>query len=344
MVSKAVVLLDDKENNQVVTNMYLDTILKAMGKLGFDCRKKISINEINKQTDYIIVDECKVAFKYYLKGYKNIVVWIQGIVPEEALLKGYSKYRYYAYSFIERIVLKKAKFVFMVSDSMLRHYVQKYQLNISYKTYIMPCFNENRIDKNSFNNPEKYVNNSFLYAGSLQEWQCFNETIEVYKKIEEKISNTELVVFTQDKVKAREIINSYHIKNYSVNYAPANELGEKIRNIKFGFVLRKDVEVNGVATPTKISNYISHGIIPIYSPCLKSFDDYNKKNNSIALQIDLNRMDEGVNRIVDFINEKAISNKEMRDWSLQVFNSYYNQQKYIFSSAKKMEAILNVRN
>ena len=261
-------------------------------------------------------------------------------MPEEALLMGYKKYRYYAHSFIEKIVLRKAKFIFMVSDEMLKHYIRKYKLNIGYKTYIMPCFNENKIDKLSFSNSEKYLKNRFLYAGSLQEWQCFNETIEVYKKVEEKINNAELVVFTKDKTKAKKIIDSYHIKNYLIDYAPANKLGEKIRNAKFGFVLRKDIEVNRVATPTKISNYIAHGIIPIYSPCLCSFDNYNKKNNSIALRVDLNKIDEGVNEIVNFINEKSVSNKEMQEWAMQVFDSYYNQKKYVIDSAKKIKRVL----
>lgn len=340
-MKKAGIVLSKKENNQVVTNMYLDTICKIMEQCDFKSYKKPNLSTFDKNKDYLIVDTCKTAFEYFLKGYKNIIVWVQGIVPEEAIMMGYHRYRYYAHSIIENFVLRKAKFLFMVSPAMLNHYEKKYNLTLKNKVFIMPCYNENKIDEQSFMDKDKYTKNTFLYAGSLQEWQCFNETVEVYKKIEKRVSDAKLVAFTPDKRKAKKIIESHHVKNYSIDYAPASELGKKIRNIKFGFVLRKDVEVNRVATPTKISNYISHGIIPIYSPCLYSFDNYNQKSNDIAISLDLNKVDEGVNKIVNFINDKSIDNKKMQNWSNQVFTSYYNQKKYIFDCAKKIKTIIN---
>lgn len=48
-------------------------------------------------------------------------------------------------------------------------------------------------------------------------------------------------------------------------------MSEALADVKFGFVLRNDVPVNRVATPTKLSSYLSAGVIPVFSKYLKDF-------------------------------------------------------------------------
>lgn len=339
MKRKAVLIISKNENNQVVTSMYLEIVLSMMKKAGFECLRTNDINSINRKRDFIILDTCKEAFKYWVKGYKNIIIWIQGVVPEERLMMGQPKYKYYAHSLIEKIMLNKAKFLFMVSEAMLHHYEHKYGLTLDGKTYIMPCYNEDHLDDNSFEDDEKYQKNTFLYAGSLQKWQCFEETVNVYKMIEAQLSNTKLIVYTDEKDKALSIVEAKQIKNYLVDYVPASELGDKIKNLKFGFVLRKDDVVNEVATPTKISNYISHGIIPIYSSCLRSFDEYNKRIK-LAIPLDLNNINVGIARIIKYAN-KNIESPKMKQVCENVFKDYYNRNRYINNGSKQLKRFLD---
>lgn len=338
MKPRVKIVLSKKEHNHVVTNMYLDTILEVTRKIGFIYEKDFDIKEINKFKDFIIVDTCKTAFEYWLKGYRNIILWVQGVVPEEAIMLGYHKYRYYAHSYIERVMLKRVRFIFMVSQCMLKHYENKYNLSLRQKTFVMPCFNENRLDELSFKDPEKYLNNTFLYAGSLQKWQCFTKTIEIYKKIEEKINNSKLFIYTNDKDKAEKIIKQFDIKNYYLSYVSSDELGQKIRKIKFGFVLRENNVVNNVATPTKLSNYISHGIIPIYSPCLRSFNEYNN-HGGLAIPFDLGNINLSLSRLIRKINSPILASK-VKEWCESTFRSYYDQEKYIDQAAMKLKKVL----
>lgn len=337
MKKNATVVVSKKENNQVVTNMYLNTISQMLKKAGYNCTKVNDLSSCNKQTDYLVFDNCKEAMKFWLKGYKNIIIWIQGVVPEERLMMKQPKIKYYIHSFIEKVMLRNSKFLFMVSNEMLSHYHNKYKLNLDYKTYIMPCFNENSVDLSSFYD-EKYKKNTFLYAGSLQEWQCFKETIKIYKEIEEKISNTNFIVYTNEQSKAVKLLKKYNVKNFAVSYAKPQDLGKKIKDIKYGFVLRKDDIVNRVATPTKLSNYLSHGIIPIFSPCLMSFNEYNQKNK-IAIPLDLEHPNEGIKNIINFSAQK-IDPLNLEEKYLQVFRTYYNQKKYISLGAEKLKSIL----
>ncbi len=323
--------------DQAVTNMYLNIIRSAITKNFYECEIGRNAKGLNKKKDVLVFDECKVAFKYIIRGYKNIFVWTQGIVPEEAIMQGYPIYRYWIHSMFKFITLKKAKLVFLCSNAMKQHYEHKYNIKLSEKCIIMPCFNEECVDEKSFMDSNKYKNNTFLYVGSLNAWQCFDETVELYKKIEEKTNgNSKLYVFTNEKEKAVEILSRFSINNYEVGYVPACELGKKLKSIKYGFVLRKECAVNNVATPTKISNYLSHGIIPIYSSCLKSFDDFNKRTGNNGLVFDINNTD--IDTIISEISaEKNIS--IIKKWCYNAFKTYYNKEKYIAKIARKIKKI-----
>lgn len=311
-----------------VTSTYLKIIKKSIESAGSNCKIWDGVSRINKK-DYLIFDECKTAILYILKGYNNIIVWIQGVVPEEALMKGYAKYRYIIHSILEYITLCRAKVVFFCSNEMRTHYESKYRLVLSNKSFIMPCFNEDDISNNDFFRTNKYKNNSFLYVGTLNVWQCFEETVQIYKEIEQRTDKkTYLYVYTPDQDKAIRILEKYQIKNYTLDYLPADKLGKKLGEFKYGFVLRKDNIVNRVATPTKLSNYIAHGVIPIYSDCLRSFHEYKKKSNGFAVVCNLEKKDEGVANIISSMQED-ISPNEIKDWCRKTFKSYYNQKDYI---------------
>lgn len=332
-MKKAYFVINHKKNNdRAVTSLYLQIIKKALIKNNYKCSFKFNLSEIDKKNDLLVFDECKIAFKYLMKGYNNFFIWTQGIVPEEALLQGYSKLRYYAHSIIEYIILKNAKLVFMVSNEMLSHYQKKYKLNLKGKTCVMPCFNEEAVDNVSFEDPKKYTSNTFVYLGSLSEWQCFDETLEIYKSIEKKDKKSKLYVFTKNTEEANRKIKDKKIRNFKVEFVSPEELGKKIRDIKYGFVIRKDIEVNRVATPTKLSNYISHGIIPIYSECLVSFNKYNSKEK-IAISFDLQDEENSINKIIQNMKRK-ISKDKIEKWSKETFATYYNENKYIIDISK----------
>lgn len=312
-----------------VTSTYLATIKKGIEHAGYTCKTWKKKTKINKEEDYLIFDECKIAVPYILRGYKNIIIWIQGVVPEEAIMKGYGKYRYIIHSALEYLTIRKAKLLFMCSQTMENHYEKKYKLSLSHKTFIMPCFNEINVNNSDFERTNKYKNNTFLYIGTLNVWQCFEEIVQVYKIVEEKMhGKCCLYIYTPDKEEAYDIIQKYQVKNYRIDYLPANELGEKIGLFKYGFVLRKNNTVNRVATPTKLSNYIAHGVIPIYSECLQSFHEYEKKSKGYAIPCNIENISRGIENILLSMQEN-IHSTDVKKWCSETFKSYYYQRKYI---------------
>lgn len=261
-----VVWIKKEKVNSTVTDFYLDTIGTAFEKLGKNVKYITKLDETPSfDHDVVVVSTATDAFRLFLKG-KKYYFWSQGVWPEESKMRHNSKIRFLICNTIERIALKHAQYLFFVSDTMRSFYEKKYRLSFNNKCYIMPCSND-VMHKEAFVN-KKYSNNVFCYVGGTSVWQCFEETIELYSKIEQVLVNSKLLLLVKDKKKAIDLINKYKVKNYEIDYVDLSELPSRLSEVKFGFVLRKNDPVNYVATPTKVLTYISSGVIPIYSDSL----------------------------------------------------------------------------
>lgn len=184
----------------------------------------------------------------------------------------------------------------------------------------MPCFNEQYTESVYAN--KNYEKKVFSYVGSLAKWQCFEETVDLYKSIESKVSGTFFKVLTFNVDEAKEILKSKGIKNYSVACVPKERVFEELKDVTYGFIVRKDSVVNNVATPTKFSSYMSAGVIPIFSSCLKDFAvlsdkiKYAKKIGELSESV--------VDDIVRFVKQD-INVSEIKKEYKSVFDTYYNK-------------------
>ncbi len=56
---------------------------------------------------------------------------------------------------------------------------------------------------------------------------------------------------------------------------PPEELAAKLSQFEFGLILREDSIVNQVSSPTKMAEYLSHGVIPIVdSPAIGDYPTF----------------------------------------------------------------------
>lgn len=323
------------EDQAAVQDFYADVIGKGLEKAGYFKYEAISIKEIDNidKKSIIISISHYLTVKLWSKGFKNIIYWVQGSSPDESFMRNNSHWRKFIISTIERVALAKAKYVFMVSGSMHEHYKRKYNKDFSYKTYIMPCYNS-ELSEELFFTPAKYENEVYCYVGGLSVWQCFPETVELYKKIEEKNPNACFKVFTGDQDKAKQILEEKGVKNFEVKYVTPDKLVGELASCKYGFIVRAESPVNYVATPTKLSNYMAAGLIPIVSNAVGFFEEIlcNAKNAVVLNgQNDLDK--------ILAVSKKDTKAEEVYAEFDSLFEKFYNTEEHIKYIAEQIKNV-----
>ena len=305
--------------NIVVLKDYLTVVKCALEDIGYNVDFINSFEGVSKE-DLIVHPMGKDAFKYYLKGYHNYILWQQGATADESYMRHASKLRFNILNMIDVFAMKKAKAILYVSNELRNVYERRGHCSFKEKSYIMPCFNEQYVE--SVYSRKDYCKKTFAYAGSLAKWQCFEETVDLYKKIEDMVPNTFFKVLTFSVEEAKLILEKKGVKNYSVACVPKEKVFDELTDATFGFIIRQESVVNNVATPTKFSSYMSAGVIPVFSSCLKDFSLLS--NNMVyAKKVD-NLSDDEISKVIDFVNN-SINPEEIKNEYYRIFDSYYNK-------------------
>jgi len=305
-------------NNIVVLKTYLDVIKSALSDCGYECIYIKSLDGVEKTSLIVHVMGIDAA-KYYLKGYKNFILWQQGATADESYMRNHSKLRYWMLNKIDVFAMKKAKMILFVSEFMRHHYEGLANSSFKDKSYLMPCFNE-QLDTEVFKQ-KNYANKTFCYVGSLDLWQCFRETVELYKTIEDRVPSTKLKVLTFNVEEGKKILNEYGIKNYEIKQVPKEKVKQELIESSFGFIIRNDNMVNRVATPTKFSSYLSAGVIPVYSSCLIDFDT-EAKAKGLRYVLGLPQKHD-ILKIIEYINNE-VNVKDVQTEYEKLFSTYYS--------------------
>lgn len=307
--------------NIVVLGVYLDVIKEALAGLGYVCEYRKDLDGVAKQ-DLIVFPMGKDAFRYYWKGYHNLILWQQGATGAESFMRHSSKLRRFVLNFMDCFIMKKAKMIFYVSRYMQKYYEDLAHTGFGEKAYVMPCYNET-LDSGVFAKKD-YSKKVFTYVGSLDLWQCFQETVEIYAEIEKRVPDAFFRVLTFQTEKAERILAEKKIKNYSVACVPKEQVKAELEDAAYGFILRHDIDVNRVATPTKISSYLSAGVLPIYSSCLKDFHAL-ADGKAFAFALDPGADPEALISYVNQDVDKDTVQKEIE----AVFATYYSTENHI---------------
>lgn len=308
------------------TQYYTDLIKQALMLKGIEVVYAEGLDfDFNAKSDHIFVIRTRDFVNAYKKfRTKRMFQWFQGVSPEEYLMiESYSlksKIIYPLFNALEKFVLKRAEFAFFVSQSMLEHYEDKYRLRV--KDYsIIPCYNK-QLTKSYFDASLKEPA-SFVYAGTLFAWQCFEKTVALYKEIESRLPEATFTVLTKEKQAATAILEQYQVKNYKILYVPLQELDAELSKYQYGFLIREPHIINKVSTPTKMNSYLSVALMPVYTAVIDSFEqhlnlgDYGFKVN---LNVSLDQVaDQFVKR-----HQKSIDYPAFFEVAQDNFKGYYD--------------------
>lgn len=113
----------------------------------------------------------------------------------------------------------------------------------------------------------------FIYCGGTAAWQMCEETIALYKRIENYYKNTFLIILSGEKDYFKNIVNKYEIKDYQIDSVKYSDVPKYLDASDYGFCIRANHVVNNVASPTKILEYLSRNVKPIITDCIGDFSE-----------------------------------------------------------------------
>ena len=318
--------------NMVVLEHYMNIIKGALNRNGFVCDDVISLDGLDKK-DLFFFPMGIDAFKFYFKGYRNFILWQQGATADESYLRNHSRLRYRILNFMDCFSMKKAKMICFCSQYMQTHYEKLSHTSFAPKSYLMPCYNESLAPE--FIVKKDYSKKNFAYVGSLDLWQCFEQTAALYVQIEQAFPDAFFKVLTFSVEKAENILKSLGAKNYEVKCVAKEQVQDELKDVVYGFLLREDTIVNRVATPTKLSSYMSVGIIPIFSDVL---DDFYRASKNMKYVVPVSSM-ESSDRICEAISNKVDKTALQEEYEY-FFGSYYGTATHMEKMSLLMKGVL----
>lgn len=332
------ICFNGKSSESAITYYYMEIIAKAIERIGGEYKKMYSLpSKIEKDDVFVTLDpKTEITGLWKLKP-KKIIRWYQGVAPEEFVMgQGMGKlnkaWHYLYASVLEFIALKFTTLNLFCSEGMLAHYKSKY----GYKKnnyIIMPCMNESGVHSDVINET-KYAQPTFVYAGSDAVWQCVEETILLFKKIKERVPESQLYLYIENKEYAENLLNKYDV-DAIVDYVPKERLEHDLQSMKYGFLVRQDIVVNRVASPTKMSTYLSNGIIPIFSKCI---GDYNKEIGKLEYSVPVGQNYDGIEKLFE-LEKTGIKLSDIKKEYESVFSDYYCSDKYIEKIATALKGL-----
>lgn len=333
-MKNTVIWLDSPLND--ATAFYVDLLEQSMLMAGLPVKRVTSLTDARK-ADVALTLHAKATCQILLHNPRaKVITWFQGIVPEEAMLWQGKRLpnRVYklAWELFELVALKMSSLSIFVSDAMHEHYQRKYFSKIT-RYHIIPCFNR-PLKQSAFHYPGKYTTPSFVYAGGLDRWQCVDEMLSLFSKIQKRIPAASMTILSSQRDLAEKMLAQYQIKNGKVAYVPLADLDNELEKYKYGFLLRADHPINNVATPTKMNTYLSCGILPIYTSAVR---DFEKKLGQLPYSIKAERPDdENVVQQVLADDDKHVDLATLVESYRAIFSSYYSAERYIAEVAPKM--------
>jgi len=192
---------------------------------------------------------------------QKVVTDLHGAVPEELQSMGH-KILGLLYQLVERLVIHRSVSCVYVTQAMAEHVKHKYQS--SHKYYVIPIFQNTaaaHLDAYERLGSWQKQPYSVVYSGGVQKWQCVDSMLAAVSKAPVFL---DFIFLSGSESHLLFLIRRQHLETrVQVKSVPQSEIGEYYLHASMGFMLRESSVINRVACPTKLSEYLSWGVVPI---------------------------------------------------------------------------------
>lgn len=197
---------------------------------------------------------------------RPVITDLHGVVPEEhAFVGAHEEAAHFAS--VERAVMRHGFRHIAVSDAMADHFRTRYaELKPSLFTLpvLAPPTERPALDE------RKGASLRILYSGGTHAWQNIDLMLD---SIARSRLSLPVELLTPDVTGMRERVARRKLEaRVSIRSLPPERMPEAYAQAHLGFVLRDDNLVNRAACPTKLQEYLAHGVVPIVlSPHIGDF-------------------------------------------------------------------------
>ena len=236
----------------------------------------------------------------------------------------------------ERKLIKKTDRVFCVSNALKDYYKKKYEIKKD-KFSVFPGAADSELffyDENLRNSTRKDLNLDpddilVVYSGRLEmKWEIPDKIINFFKDLNSKDSKFKLLLVTPDVELANDLINEKDLKDLVyVKKVELIDVNKYLNAADIGLLLREDIPMNNVASPTKFAEYLMAGLPVIVSHGVYDFaNDIDKTGYGTVVS--------GLDNISQKEHEKllkslALKRRDIATWGNEKLSKEAFIQRYV---------------
>lgn len=236
----------------------------------------------------------------------------------------------------EKLIMKRSNKVICVSKTLKSYFLNKFELNEE-KFSVFPGAADSELffyNEGLRNDVRKELDLDssdilIVYSGRLEmKWEIPDKIFDFFKDLHIKDRRFKLLLITPDVDLANELISDYQFEN--VTYVKKVELLEVNRYLNaadVGLLLRENIPMNNVASPTKFAEYLMAGLPVIISSGVHDFAEniYNTGYGVVVSTLG-EISQEGYEKLVNSLN---IDKTEIANWGLHNLSKRAYIENYI---------------
>ena len=264
------------------------------------------------------------SFKQNLFLSCNNKIWdVHGVVPEELVMMGNRSTEVINFvSGLEKLAYTHATLIIAVTGEMIKHLQNKYSdLNQLSKKFIkLPIISTLIAPNGTVLSPLEKNKPVVIYSGGVQVWQQVHKMLEFVHLNTHRFSFIFLVTDVDLIRKKYQELYACDFPDMLKSVSP-EEVSSYYKVAKYGLLLRDDNVVNQVACPTKLIEYISYGLIPIFaSDQIGDFKTLGLKYYEYFRTDDLTSSEEELfieqnyNVLMQLVDSSQVGSEELQRW------------------------------
>lgn len=268
---------------------------------------------------------CRQSFRFNPQR-KPFVIDCHGDAIDEYRYnsKKISKLKIYFMEKMERTGIKKAKYVVCQSNAMIKFLQKKYSPSDPNKFIEYKCnasLDNFYFDQEIRKSTRKILNiedntTVFIYSGGLHKWQKVEESISFFKKYHHLNANSKLIILTLDKNKAIELSQTSApslTSSIIIESVPHDQVIKYLNAADIAFLLRDNRNLNAVASPTKLGEYMACGLPVISTEVAMNWIE----NHSFIFNIDTQPISD-LDKFIQQVDKKQIATYAKENMNIKI--------------------------